>query len=96
MVERPNNPVAKARELQRRLFIPAKRQQTRRFHALYRILRGDVLREAWRRYDVLVTCMPDEKIIGKPYAGNSHPGAPGFERGPQVVGSVRMNTSPIT
>ncbi len=93
MVERPNNPVEKARELQRRLFIPAKRQQTRRFHALYRILRGDVLREAWRRYDVLVTCMPDEKIIGKPYAGNSHVR---FERGPQVVGPVQMNTSTIT
>ncbi len=93
MVERPNNPVAKARELQRRLFIPAKRQQTRRFHALYRILRGDVLREAWRRYDVLVTCMPDEKTIGKPYAGNPHVR---FERGPQVVGSVQMNTSTIT
>jgi len=93
MVERPNNPVEKARELQRRLFIPAKRQQTRRFHALYRILRGDVLREAWRRYDVLVTCMPDEKIIGKPYAGNSHVR---FERGPQVVGPVQMNTRTIT
>ena len=93
MVERPNNPVAKARELQRRLFIPAKRQQTRRFHALYRILRGDVLREAWRRYDVLVTCMSDEKTIGKPYAGNSHVR---FERGPQVVGPVQVNTSTIT
>ena len=37
--------------------------------------------------------MPDEKTIGKPYAGNSHVR---FERGPQVVGSVQMNTNTIT
>ncbi len=94
MVERPNNPVAKARELQRRLFIAAKRHQVRRFHAIsIRTLQGNVLPVAWRRYDVSVSCMPDEKTIGKPYAGNSHVR---FERGPQVVGSVQMNTSTIT
>ena len=50
MVERPNHPVDKARELQRRLYIAAKRNQRRRFHALYdRIWRVDVLLEAWRR-----------------------------------------------
>ncbi len=37
--------------------------------------------------------MPGEKTIGKPYAGNSHVR---FERGPQVVGPVQMNTSTIT
>jgi RNA-directed DNA polymerase len=38
------------RELQRRLWACAKRSPDRRFHALYdRILRSDVLREAWRR-----------------------------------------------
>ncbi len=37
--------------------------------------------------------MPGEKTIGKPYAGNSHVR---FERGPQVVGSVPMNTNTIT
>ncbi len=50
MVERPNNPAGKVRQLQHRLFRSAKRSRTRRFHALYdRITRGDVLREAWER-----------------------------------------------
>ena len=59
MVKRPNNPAnrdsegdafAKARELQRGLYVAAKRQPDRRFHALYdRIWRGDVLLEAWER-----------------------------------------------
>ena len=47
---RPNNPKDKVRELQRKLFMAAKRQRGRRFHALYdRIWRGDVLLEAWKR-----------------------------------------------
>ena len=47
---RPNNPEGKVRELQRKLYVCAKRSRTRRFHALFdRICRGDVLREAWRR-----------------------------------------------
>ena len=50
MVERPNNPNDKVRELQRRLWTCAKRSRTRRFHALYdRVYRDDVLWEAWRR-----------------------------------------------
>ena len=50
MVVRPNNPLDKVRELQRRLYTAAKCSRTRRFHALYdRIWRGDVLLEAWRR-----------------------------------------------
>jgi group II intron reverse transcriptase/maturase len=63
MVKRPNNPAnsdsegqaqadpfAKARELQRGLYVAAKRQPDRRFHALYdRIWRSDVLLEAWKR-----------------------------------------------
>jgi RNA-directed DNA polymerase len=50
MVARPNNPIEKVRELQRRLYIVAKRNQERRFHALYdRIWRSDVLLEAWNR-----------------------------------------------
>ncbi|MEE8292399.1 MAG: group II intron reverse transcriptase/maturase [Candidatus Tectomicrobia bacterium] len=50
MVERSNNPVDKVRELQRKLFIAAKRSPERRFHALYdRIWRDDVLLEAWKR-----------------------------------------------
>ena len=48
MVARPNNPIEKVRELQRRLYIAAKRNEERRFHALYdRIWRSDVLLEAW-------------------------------------------------
>ena len=46
----PNNPAEKVRQLQRRLFVTAKRSRTRRFHALFdRICRGDVLAEAWDR-----------------------------------------------
>ena len=38
------------RELQRKLWVAAKRSPGRRFHALYdRIFRSDVLREAWKR-----------------------------------------------
>lgn len=50
MAERSNNPEDKVRQLQRRLFMSAKRNRKRRFHALYdRICRGDVLAEAWER-----------------------------------------------
>jgi len=50
MVARPKYPDDKVRQLQRKLYIAAKRSQERRFHALYdRIRRGDVLLEAWKR-----------------------------------------------
>jgi len=43
-------PVDKVRQLQRQLWMAAKRSPERRFHALNdRIFRGDVLEEAWRR-----------------------------------------------
>jgi RNA-directed DNA polymerase len=44
------DPVDKVRGLQRKLYVAAKQSRGRRFHALYdRVLRGDVLREAWKR-----------------------------------------------
>jgi RNA-directed DNA polymerase len=50
MVARPNHPIDNVRKLQRRLYIAAKCNQERRFHALYdRIWRSDVLLEAWKR-----------------------------------------------
>jgi group II intron reverse transcriptase/maturase len=43
-------PIDKVRQLQRRLWVAAKRSPERRFHALMdRIWRSDVLQEAWRR-----------------------------------------------
>ena len=48
----PDGPesIAKVRQLQRRLWVAAKRSQDRRFHALMdRVWRADLLWEAWRR-----------------------------------------------
>ena len=71
MVERPNNPTEKVRELQRRLYIAAKRKRERRFHVWAECIRwSDVPLEAWLRYVTLEACMPYEKTIGKPDAGN--------------------------
>ena len=43
-------PVDKVRQLQRQLWMAAKRSPERRFHALYdKLFRGDVLKEAWER-----------------------------------------------
>jgi len=45
---KPIPPQDKSRELQRKLYLAAKRQRNRRFHALYdRIFRPDILRQAW-------------------------------------------------
>ena len=87
MVARPNNPIEKVRELQRRLYIAAKRVRGRRIHARAEcIWRGDVPLEAWRRYVNLEARMPHEKTIGKPDAGNPHVR---FERGPQETEPAR-------
>jgi RNA-directed DNA polymerase len=48
--EDPDRPIDKVRELQRKLYMAAKRSRSRRFHALMdRIRRSDVLLEAWKR-----------------------------------------------
>jgi len=91
MVARPKHPIDKVRELQRKLFIAAKGNRERRFHALYdRIWRGDVLLEAWKRVRapsaIREPRMLHEKTIGKPYAGNPHVR---FERGPQETEPAR-------
>src|SRR6201994_1663970 len=50
MPETANTPNEKVRQLQRKLWVCAKRSKTRRFHALYdRIYRSDVLWKAWVR-----------------------------------------------
>jgi group II intron reverse transcriptase/maturase len=47
---RANHPIDKVRALQRALYVAAKHQPTRRFHALYdRIARPDVLQAAWQQ-----------------------------------------------
>jgi group II intron reverse transcriptase/maturase len=46
----PIDKIDKVRRLQRKLYVAAKRDRQRRFHALYdRIYRPDILWEAWRR-----------------------------------------------
>jgi hypothetical protein len=86
MVARPKHPIEKVRELQRRLYMAAKRTRERRFHALYdRGRRSDVLLVAWELI-ISEACMPREKTIGKPYAGNPHVR---FERGPQETEPMR-------
>ena len=90
MVARPNNPIEKVRELQRRLYIAAKRQRERRFHArAVSIWPSDVLPEVWNSNVTPEACMLHEKTIGKPDAGNPHVR---FERGPQET--ERRATAP--
>lgn len=49
-VKSANNTKVKARELQRTLYLAAKANVKRRFHALYdKIYRSDILWEAWKR-----------------------------------------------
>jgi hypothetical protein len=73
MAGRPNDLKDKVRELQRKLFMAAKRSPERRFHALFdRIWRGDVLLEAWKRFATREARMQYEKITGQPCAGNPH------------------------
>jgi hypothetical protein len=79
MVARPKHPIENVRELQRRLYMAAKRKRERRFHALFEIWRSDVLLAAWD-FIILEACMLRAKTIGKPYAGKPHVR---FERGPQ-------------
>ncbi len=46
-------PIAKVRQLQRRLWVAAKRSPDRRFHApMDRVWRADLLWEAWRRVKI--------------------------------------------
>ena len=45
-----NHPIDKVRQLQRKLYLSAKKSKTRRFHALYeRIHDWEVLKESWKR-----------------------------------------------
>lgn len=48
MPDRPTTPIDKSRQLQRKLYLAAKRDKERRFHALFdRIYRPDILWRAW-------------------------------------------------
>lgn len=50
MNAKANNTEEKVRELQRKLYLSAKANSKRRFHALYdKVYRKDILEEAWRR-----------------------------------------------
>lgn len=47
--QKANNTIDKARQLQRKLYLAAKANSKRRFHALYdKILREDILHKAWK------------------------------------------------
>jgi RNA-directed DNA polymerase len=48
--QKANNTIEKVRQLQRKLYLAAKSNSKRRFHALYdKVHRKDVLLEAWKR-----------------------------------------------
>ena len=48
--QKANNTIEKLRELQRKLYLAAKSDSKRRFHALYdKVYRKDILSEAWKR-----------------------------------------------
>ena len=50
MSRETNHPIDKVRQLQRKLYVQAKKCPTRRFHALYeRIHDWEVLKESWKR-----------------------------------------------
>jgi len=80
MVERPNNPIAKARKLRCRRHMSAERRRQHRLRAMYQSSGVTNRRRHGRRGCYWEACMLHVKIIGKPYAGNPHVR---FERGPQ-------------
>ncbi|HEX2925077.1 MAG TPA: reverse transcriptase domain-containing protein [Ruminiclostridium sp.] len=48
--QKANNTIERVRELQRKLYLAAKSDSKRRFHALYdKVYRKDILSEAWKR-----------------------------------------------
>lgn len=50
MNAKANNTIDKVRELQRKLYLTAKKNDKRRFHALFdKVYRIDILKEAWKR-----------------------------------------------
>lgn len=49
-VQKTNNTIDKVRELQRKLYLAAKANKKRRFHALFdKVYRKDVLQKAWQQ-----------------------------------------------
>ena len=49
-VQKANNTTEKVQQLQRKLYLAAKKNNKRKFHALYDKLSGiDILEEAWKR-----------------------------------------------
>jgi hypothetical protein len=73
----------KSRNLQRRLYLAAKRSRNRRFHALFdRIVRPDVLWRAWEEVQLRTSIPRDDvvnglarrrvNVVGKPYEGIPH------------------------
>lgn len=49
MNAKANNTIDKVRELQRKLYLSAKTNKKRKFHALYdKIYRADILLKAWK------------------------------------------------